>query len=52
MAKSPCDDRDEDVDGPVGFDSASQRKREFAADIALQSDALRMAAEDAVTAYE
>ncbi len=51
-AKAACDDRDEDVDGPVGFDSAAQRKREFAADMALQSHALRMAAEGAVTAYE
>ncbi|BCG97746.1 hypothetical protein MesoLj131a_66100 (plasmid) [Mesorhizobium sp. 131-2-1] len=33
----------------VGFDSAAQRKREFAADMALQSHALRMAA---VSAYE
>lgn len=48
-AKAACDDRDEDVDGPVGFDSAAQRKREFAAD-ALQSHALRMAAEGAVAA--
>lgn len=51
-AKAACDARDEDVDGPVGFDSAAQRKRQFAADMALQSHALRMAAEGAVTAYE
>ena len=51
-AKSACDDRDEDVGGPVGFDSAAQRKREFAADMALQAHALRMAAEGAVTAFE
>ena len=51
-AKAACDDRDEDVGGPVGFDSAAQRKREFAADMALQAHALRMAAEGAVTAYE
>jgi hypothetical protein len=51
-AKAACEERDEDVDGPVGFDSAAQRKREFAADMALQSHALRMAAEGAVTAYE
>lgn len=50
-AKSACDDRDEDVGGPVGFDSAAQRKREFAADMALQAHALRMAAEGAVAAY-
>jgi hypothetical protein len=51
-AKAACDARNEDVDGPVGFDSAAQRKRQFAADMALQSHALRMAAEGAVTAYE
>lgn len=51
-AKVANDARDEDLDGPVGFDSAAQRKREFAADMALQSHALRMAAEGAVAAYE
>ena len=51
-AKAACDNRDEDVDGPVGFDGAAQRKREFAADMALQSHALLMAAEGAVAAYE
>lgn len=51
-AKTANDLRDEDLDGPVGFDSAAQRKREFAADMALQSHALRMAAEGAVAAYE
>lgn len=51
-AKSACDDRDEDVGGPVGFDSAAQRQREFAADMALQAHALRMAAEGAIIAYE
>ncbi|MFT4118297.1 hypothetical protein [Bradyrhizobium sp.] len=51
-AKTANDARDEDLDGPVGFDSAAQRKREFAADMALQSHALRMAAEGAVAAYE
>ncbi|KAA3448183.1 hypothetical protein C7I87_23025 [Mesorhizobium sp. SARCC-RB16n] len=51
-AKSANDARDEDLDGPVGFDSAAQRKREFAADMALQSHALRVAAEGAVAAYE
>ncbi|SJM34266.1 hypothetical protein [Mesorhizobium delmotii] len=50
-AKAANDARDEDLDGPVGFDSAAQRKREFAADMALQSHALRMAAEGAVAAY-
>ncbi len=51
-AKAANDTRDEDLDGPVGFDSGAQRKREFAADMALQSHALRMAAEGAVAAYE
>jgi hypothetical protein len=44
--------RDEDLDGPVGFDSRAQRKREFAADMGLQAHVLRMAAEGAVAAYE
>ena len=51
-AKLSNDRRDEDLDGPVGFDSGAQRKREFAADMALQAHALRMAAEGAVSAYE
>ncbi|MBN9491082.1 MULTISPECIES: hypothetical protein [Pannonibacter] len=51
-AKSANDIRDEDLDGPVGFDSGAQRKREFAADMGLQAHALRMAAEGAVAAYE
>ncbi|MES4992573.1 hypothetical protein ABVB70_19825 [Agrobacterium radiobacter] len=51
-AKAANDLRDEDLDGPVGFDSAAQRKREFAADMGVQSHALRMAAEGAVRAYE
>lgn len=51
-AKGANDTRDEDLDGPAGFDSVAQRKREFAADMALQSHALRMAAEGAVAAYE
>lgn len=46
------DDRNEDLDGPVGFDSRAQRKREFAADMGLQAHVLRMAAEGAVSAYE
>ncbi|MBX4899029.1 MULTISPECIES: hypothetical protein [Rhizobium] len=50
-AKSANDPRDEDLDGPVGYDSAAQRKREFAADMGIQSHALRMAAEGAVAAY-
>lgn len=51
-AKAACDTRDEDVDGPVGFDGQAQRKREFAAEVGLQAHALRMAAEGAVAAYE
>lgn len=51
-AKSACAARDEDVDGPVGFDGPAQRKREFAADMGLQAHALLMAAEGAVIAYE
>ena len=51
-AKNAADARDEDIDGPVGYDSAAQRKREFAADMGIQAHALRMAAEGAVAAYE
>ena len=51
-AKASNDSRDEDLDGPVGFDSKAQRKREFAADMGLQAHALRMAAEGAIAAYE
>lgn len=51
-AKAANDTRDEDLDGPVGFDSAAQRKREFAADMGIQAHCLRMAAEGAVAAYE
>ena len=51
-AKLANDSRDEDLDGPVGFDSQAQRRREFAADMGVQAHALRMAAEGAVAAYE
>jgi len=51
-SKLANDARDEDRDGPVGFDSQAQRKREFAADMGLQSHALRCAAEGAVAAYQ
>lgn len=51
-AKGSADARDEDLDGPVGYDSAAQRKREFAADMGIQAHALRKAAEGAVSAYE
>nr|AMP35123.1 hypothetical protein pSinB_264 [Sinorhizobium sp. M14] len=50
-AKAANDARDEDLDGPVGYDSAAHRKREFAADMGVQAHALRMAAEGAVAAY-
>ncbi|ACM39302.1 conserved hypothetical protein (plasmid) [Allorhizobium ampelinum S4] len=51
-AKAASDNRDEDLDGPVGYDSAAQRKREFAADMGIQAHSLRMAAEGTVRAYE
>lgn len=51
-AKGSNDTRDEDINGPVGFVGAAQRKREFAADMGLQAHALRCAAEGVVTAYE
>ena len=51
-AKAANDARDEDLDGPVGYDSAAHRKREFAADMGIQAHALRMAAEGAVAAYK
>ncbi|WP_157019411.1 hypothetical protein [Mesorhizobium xinjiangense] len=47
-ARNANDDRD----GPVGFDSTTQRKREFAADMGIQARALRCAAEGVVAAYE
>jgi hypothetical protein len=45
------DDRDEDRDGPVGFDSKAERARLFAAEMALQSFALMAATEGAIAAY-
>ncbi|MDR6758723.1 hypothetical protein J2Y48_004031 [Mycoplana sp. BE70] len=51
-AKAANDARDEDRDGPVGYDSAATRKREFAADMGIQAHALRMAAEGVVAAYK
>ena len=51
-ARNANDDRDADLDGPVGFDSAAQRKREFAADMGIQAHALRCAAEGVVAGYE
>lgn len=51
-AKAASDLRDEDLDGPVGYDSAAHRKREFAADMGIQAHALGVAAEGAVAAYK
>jgi hypothetical protein len=45
------DDRDEDRDGPSGFESKAERARLFAAEMALQSFALLAAAEGAIAAY-
>jgi hypothetical protein len=45
------DDRDEDRDGPSGFESKAERGRLFAAEMALQSFALLVAAEGAIIAY-
>ena len=45
------DDRDEDRDGPTGFESKAERARLFAAEMALQSFALMAAAEGAIAAY-
>ena len=45
------DDRDEDREGPAGFDSKAERARLFAAEMALQSFALLAAADGAIAAY-
>jgi len=45
------DDRDEDRGGPAGFDDRAQRKREYAAERAVQAHATLVAAEGAVAAY-
>jgi hypothetical protein len=45
------DDRDEDRDGPAGFESKAERARLFAAEMGLQSFALMAAAEGALAAY-
>ncbi len=45
------DARDEDREGPAGFESKAERARLFAAEMALQSFALLAAAEGAVAAY-
>jgi hypothetical protein len=46
------DMHDEDRDGPVAFESNAQQKREFAADMGIQSHALLMAAIGAVAAHK
>jgi hypothetical protein len=48
---SANDDRDEDRDGAVGFESKAARARLFAAQMGLQAYALMAAAEGAVSAY-
>src|ERR1700722_14550951 len=45
------DDRDEDREGPAGFESKAERARLFAAKMALQAFALMAAAEGAISAY-
>ena len=45
------DNRDEDRGGPSGFEDKAARARRFAAEMALQSYALRAAAEGAALAY-
>ncbi len=51
MATKMNDDRDEDRDGPSGFENRVERAQGFAADMARQSYALLAAAEGAVEAY-
>jgi hypothetical protein len=53
-ATSPLfsDARDEDRDGPVGFESRADRVRNFAAQMAMQAYALLAAAEGAIAAYK
>ena len=51
-SKLANDLRDEDREGPAGFDSEAQRKRDFAATLAVQAFQLLMAAEGAAGAYQ
>ena len=51
MASKLNDQRDEDRDGPSGFESKVERAQGFAAEMARQSYALLAAAEGAVAAY-
>ena len=50
-SKLANDHRDEDRDGPAGFDSRAQRARSFAAEMGLQAYAQLAAADGAVQAY-
>jgi len=43
--------RDNDLDGPIGFESRAERKRTFAAEMAMQAYAFLAAAEGALAAY-
>ncbi|MHB0698275.1 hypothetical protein [Roseomonas mucosa] len=52
MASKMNDDRDEDRDGPSGFESRVERAQSFAAEMARQSYATLAAAEGAVRAFE
>ena len=49
--KGSNDDRDEDRDGPAGFDSKAEQARQFAAEKAMEAFALLQAAEGAVSAF-
>lgn len=51
LASKLNDDRDEDRDGPSGFESRVERAQSFAAEMARQSFATLAAAEGAVRAY-
>jgi hypothetical protein len=51
MASKLNDQRDDDRDGPSGFESRVERAQSFAAEMARQSYALLAAAEGAVAAY-
>ena len=49
--KGRNDDRDEDRDGPAGFESKAERARQFTAEKAMEAFALLAAAEGAVSAF-
>ena len=52
MASKFNADRDEDRDGPSGFDTKLERAQDFAAEMAWQALATLASAEGALTAYE